>query len=183
MAAGRSLVRVAFVAGTMAVAFAFAPGALAHTGGSNCTGKLEKRGPIWESECVFPFQGFPIGVAGVYLADDPLKESTLGAEVHVEVLAQLANGTTRPLGVECLQDTIGAARCVGEYNPLPSSLTVPEPVPDEIVGLLCRGHSHSLSPSAATPSGAFACWSTDEAREDLVADHWFSLNGFGPEGS
>lgn len=166
---------------TLGALAAGAPTALAHEGGSKCTGTLERRGAAFESECEFPFQGFPIGVAGVYNADDPAKgPSTLDADVHVEVFYKLAGGATRPLGVECLDYTAGVSRCMLEYNPLSDPLTAPEPFPAEVVGLICKGHSHALSPSAAVPSGAFACWSTDEARDDLYADHWFQHNGFPP---
>jgi hypothetical protein len=175
----RAVISVSVALAVSAIAGPGAPGALAHTGGSNCTAKLEKRGATWESSCVSPFQGFPVGVAGVYLADDPLLgPSPLDADVHVEIMALLADGTSRPLGVECLSDTVGAARCLEAYNPLAAPLTSPEAAPIQIVALKCNAHSHSVSPTAAKPSGAFACWSTDEARADLEADHWFSDNGF-----
>ena len=168
----------------------FAPSAVAHEGGSKCTAALEKRGASWEATCISPFQGFPIGVAGVYNADDPLKEpSGLDSDIHVEIMALLANGTERPLGVECLSSGTSVSRCMNEYNPLtsdptgPLSLTAPEPLPAEIVALQCNAHSHAVYPNWAAPSGAFACWSTDEARDDLYADHWFSHNGFPPPAS
>jgi hypothetical protein len=169
------------------VAAVSAPVAVAHEGGSKCTGVLEKRGASWEATCTSAFQGFPIGVAGVYNADDPLKPpSGLDSDVHVEIMALLADGTSRPLGVECLSVGTDVSRCMNDYNPLtsdptgPLSLTAPEPAPAEIVALKCNAHSHAVYPSWAAPSGAFACWSTDEARDDLYADHWFAHNGFPP---
>lgn len=175
------------------VAGAGAASAVAHEGGSHCTANLEKygQGGTFTASCVSPFQGFPVGVAGVYHADDPLKgPSTLDADIHVEITALLADGTSRAIGVECVDYLkTDVARCFNEFNPITTpvtgamSLTAPEPMPAEIVALKCNAHTHSYYPSYATPSGAFACWSTDAAREDLAEDYWFRDNGFPPHGS
>jgi hypothetical protein len=148
---------------------------------------LAKRGASWEASCVSTFQGFPIGVAGVYYADDPAKPpSGQDSDIHVEIMALLNDGTTRPLGVECLSVGENVSRCTNEYNPITTpitgamSLTAPEPAPAEIVAMQCNAHTHSVYPNWTAPSGAFACWSTDEARDDLYADHWFDHNGFPP---
>ena len=174
----------------LGVAAAGAPAAMAHEGGSKCTAKLAPYGPadLYEGTCTAPFQGFPVGVAGVYHADDPeLGPSTLDSDIHVEITALLSNGTSRPIGVECVVvNGTDVTRCFNEFNPItsdptgPVSITTPEPVPAEIVALKCNAHSHAAHPSTAKPSGAFACWSTDAAREDLYEDYWFRDNGFPP---
>jgi hypothetical protein len=189
---GRSLIGAVVALAVLAGA----PGAMAHEGGSRCTAVLAPYGATgaYEGTCTAPFQGFPVGVAGVYRADDPANpayRSGLDADVHVEITALLNNGTSRPLGVECVKPppNTDIARCFYEYNPItsdptgPISVTAPEPVPAEIVALKCNAHSHAVYPKSATPSGAFACWSTDEARDDLRDDYWFQNNGFPPPGS
>jgi plastocyanin len=182
MKAGRTTAAGRFVIiGTMLAlgALAGAPAAPAHEGGSKCTAELELRGNTWENTCSTTFQGFPIGLAGVYDSapgsEDP---KTKPAEIHVEVMAQMADGAQRPLGVECEEITKGEARCNLEYNPLGTPVSGPEPVPEEVVAIVCKAHSHAKFTRLAPPAGRFACWTTDAAREDLKADGWFADNGF-----
>lgn len=165
------------------VVCAAAPSASAHAGGSWCAGTLAERGGSYEGSCTVPFQGWPVGVAGVFDSDpaDLTEIDTKPAEIHIELIAKLANGVSRPLGVECIETTTGVARCSAEDNPLGTPLTGPEPAPAEIVSLTCSGHSHAAYSRLAPPAGAFACWSTDEARAHLEEDHWFSDNGFSTE--
>lgn len=153
----------------------WASAASAHTGGANCHGELVELGTTYENSCVFPFQGFPIGVAGIYDAGDPDKP----AEIHVEVLALVVGGFPRAIGVECLQDGVtGVARCTRSHNPLTAPITAVEPVPAAITSLKCSAHSHARYSRHSPPSGKFACWSTDEARADLVADGVMGEDGF-----
>lgn len=171
-----------FILGVVcALAALTAPMAAAHPGGSKCTGEFELRGNSIEGECHTTFQGFPIGMAGVYDAEptNTTTPKTKAAEVHIEVMAQMADGAQRPLGVECTQyDAVGEARCRFEYNPVGESVTGPEPMPEEIVAIICKAHSHARFSHNALPAGKFACWSTDESREDLEADGWFEDAGF-----
>ena len=46
------------------------------------------------------------------------------------------------------------------------------------MSLACNAHTHARYSKLYPPSGAFACWSTQEAKDDLVADGWFEDNGF-----
>jgi hypothetical protein len=140
--------------------------AAAHAGGSFCHGDLVMSDHGAEGTCKAPFQGFPIGVVGKFDAGDPEGH----AEIHVEVFAELSTGFARPLGIECESQGYGAVTCEQSNNPLGSPLTAPEPAPAEIVALSCRAHSHAHETTTGTPSGQFACWSTDEARESLVED-------------
>ena len=68
---------------------------------------------------------------------------TKAAEIHLELMAKLAAGPPRPIGVECQETTKGVARCTTEYNPFGTPLSAPEPAPSEIVGIWCAGHSHA----------------------------------------
>lgn len=164
-----------------AAVLAGAPAASAHEGEAKCTAELTKLVASWAGSCVLPFQGFPVGVAGFYQADDPERGTSYDAEISVEMSALLADGTKKPVLVSCnsTQDR-QVSRCFAEKNPLTDPLSLPEPFPEDIVALQCDAESRAFSPSAATPSAAIACWSTDEAREDLYAEHWFSQHGFGP---
>jgi hypothetical protein len=163
----RAAARLSVVAAVVGASLAGASGASAHTGGSNCFGELVEVGASYQGECTLPFQGFPIGVAGVYKAGDPAR----GSEIHVEVLAHAAFAPPRPMGVECEQlGGTSEARCTTEYNPASEPLTLVEPIPTQILYLTCAAHSHARYSRLLPPSGLFACWSTDEAREDLEAD-------------
>ena len=165
----------------VALIAAFAPAASAQEGASNCTGKLADAGSSWQNECELPFQGFPIGVAGVYdsnpagVPNPPYVE----AEIHVELQAVLTTGTRQPLGVECDTVTTGIARCQLESNFDTTDFTSPAAVPTEIASIICSSHSHARFTRFNPPSGNFACWSTAEARQALVEDKWFEDNGFG----
>lgn len=168
-------VRAAVVAAMLAAtAVVGVPVASAH-GTANCNGTLGQVGSAMEGSCTLPFNGLPIGVAGVYNAN------ALGrpeAEIHVEVQAKLAFAPPRPIGVECVQTTTGVARCRLEHNPAGNPLEGPEPLPTEVLALHCNAHSHSPYSRNALPSGAFACWSGDAGRADLEAEGFFSGNGF-----
>ena len=161
---------------------AFAPAASAHGGPSHCSGDLVEEGGTWAGTCTVPFQGFPIGVAGVYEANPrDLPESTItDADIHVEVLAKFNNGVQRALGVECVEtNETGVARCELESNMGAAPFTSPEPLPTDIVSLTCNTHGHAPYSRFYPPAGEFACWSTSEARASLAAEGWFAKNGFG----
>lgn len=159
---------------------ALAPGASAHTGAASCKGELKEVGSTWEGSCEMPFQGFPIGIAGVFDSEplDPTHAGNKAAEIHLELLAQPASGPPRPIGVECEQITTGVARCQTEYNPFGAPLTLPEELPSDIVAITCSGHSHAKYTRLAPPAGRFACWSSAEARAALAQEGWFADNGF-----
>lgn len=178
-AAARSFVMAAVLVSSAAIA---APAASAHEGGANCQGALAEVGNTYQGSCTMPFQGFPIGVAGTYDSDPnhlnpPVAKET---EIHVEILAKMASGPPRALGVECIDTTAGVARCQKDYNPIGTPVTGPAPAPEEIVALICNAHSHAHYSSFAPPAGHFACWSTDAGRQDLEDDHFFEDNGFEP---
>jgi plastocyanin len=172
-------VRCCVITAAAALCFAAgAPAASAHDGGSKCDGTLAGVGASYQGVCEFPFQGFPLGVAGRFTPG----EETRGGEIHVELLAHMATGgPPRALGVECEQVTeTGVARCTTSYNPLTQPLTAPEPVPGEIVSISCEAHSHALYSRLHPPSGRFACWSTNEALADLEADGVMEEIGYAP---
>lgn len=177
-----------------AAASAFAAGsASAHEGGSNCRGDLAKVGATYQGDCVFPFQGYPIGMAAVYRPSTTDPNIRYG-EIHVEVLLKPAFGAARPLDMECydpepatdesgnliIPKEQGEQRCFKEYQTpqVGESFTLVEPIPTQIVAMSCSAHSHSSSSNFYPPSGSFACWSTNEAREDLEADGVFAAMGF-----
>ncbi len=151
-----------------------------HTGAAFCTSELKQVGATYESTCSLPFQGFPIGIAGLYDSEPNAspRTGTKAAEIHLELLAKLATGAPQPIGVECQETGKGVARCTTEYNPFGSPLTAPEPAPSQIVSILCSGHSHASFSRLAAPAGRFACWSTDEGRGSLAEQGWFTDNGF-----
>ena len=159
---------------------ALAPAAGADGAPANCSGALAEVGGTWAGSCTMPYQGHPIGVAAVYdsnPADLPDPQIT-AAGIHVEILAKFANGLQRAMGIECDEITTDVARCRLESNPLGTPAASPEPVPTDIVSLTCEAHSHVRWTKFAPPAGAFACWSTDHARDDLTAQGWFARNGF-----
>jgi len=167
--------RGALVVLAAATSLAAAAPASAHEGEAFCTAELEQFGATYENSCVMPFQGFPIGITGVYDSEPDAVErtGTKPAEIHLELMAKLRTGAPQPLGVECLETGTGVARCTREYNPLGSPFSSPEPAPTEIVGIHCAGHSHASFSKNALPAGRFACWSTDESRATLQEDGWF----------
>lgn len=170
--------RVLVAAGVLAVATAAvaAPGSRAHTGASFCesTFVAEGHGPVRPDgtqpghaagSCETGFQGEPVGVIGVYDAGD----STLPAEIHVEAWAVTANGTKLKLA-ECESVGTGTATCEAEENQLGQSMTLPEPLPTQIVRIECLAHSHAAVKVGAAPVGRFGCYSTDEAEAALRED-------------
>lgn len=161
--ARRTLVILAAIA--LAGQLGIAPGADAHTGASWCSGTFENTDGHGTGSCLLQFQGLPVGVQGDYLATENDR-----AKIHVELFAVLADGSKRAL-LECedpqsktvVQRT--SASCSSERNDLGVPLTLAEPVPSQIVGLLCEAHSHA-EPALGPGSGTFTCWSTEEARQD-----------------
>lgn len=177
--AGSGPLRAVLLATAVAATLAAAPSASAHTGDAKCTGTLTERGNSYEGECTLPFQGFPIGMAGVYYADPQnLHEQPKPAEVHVEIFIKVGAAPARPLGVECATyDGADSARCSREYNPAGESASLPEPLPEQGVQIICKGHSHAKYSRREPPAGAFGCWSGDEAREHLREDGFFAEHG------
>lgn len=139
--------------------------ASAHAGDAYCHGTYVNDGH-GEGRCEAPFQGFPIGVVGTY---DPRVAGAPSA-IHVEIFAKLADGSERPLGAECERTGRGVVRCAKESNPLAAPITAPEPVPAQIVGLVCKSHSHARVVKKAKPVATFGCWSTVEGRDALEKD-------------
>jgi hypothetical protein len=174
----RRLTCAALVAGAVAFGGA-APAALAHEGGPNCTTKLTQVNAQWSGSCVAPFQGFPVGVAGYFNADELTPRSPLDAEIYVELWLLFGDGTKKPMLVNCTSQEYGIARCVNEYNPLGQPLDTTQPEGD-IIGIECDADSRAVGPSTAQPKAEIACWSTDGGREDLEEEHWFSDRGFEP---
>ena len=169
---GACLLAAALTAGTTT--------ASAHTGGSNCQDTLTvpEVGTGAQGSCEFPFQGWPLGVAGVYKVHPDATRR--GAEIHVELKARTAaGGPPRPLGIECSQyGATDVARCKLEDNPFAAPITAVQPVPAEIVSIVCEGHSHASYSRLLPPSGIFACWSTDAGRQDLEADGVMAQIGY-----
>jgi plastocyanin len=155
------------------------PGALAHEGAPNCTDKLTLANAQWSGGCVAPFQGFPVGVAGYFNADELTPRSPYDAEIYVELWLLFANGQKKPMVVNCSYSDTGVARCVNEYNPLGQPIDTAQPESD-IVAISCNADSRAVGPSSAKPKAEIACWSTDGGREDLEEEHWFSNRGFEP---
>ena len=153
-----------------------------HGGAALCKADLQEVGSSYTNSCVMPFQGFPIGIAGVFDSEPGVVEptGTKDAEIHVELMAKLKSGSPQPLGVECVKNGMGVVRCSTEYNPLTSPLSAPEPAPTDIVGIYCSAHSHAKYSRKAPPAGRFACWSTDESRAALEKQGWFADAGFDP---
>lgn len=176
----RAAARAIGLAALVCAGTAAAP-ALAHTGGANCTETLKQEGTTYVSTCTFPFQGFPVGVDAVFRAnpDDP---SAKPAEIHPEILLKPAFGTPQSLSMECYDPEpnadgsipviYGTARCKREWNDPAAGqqFTLVSPIPTAIVGLQCTVHSHARYSRAYPPSGESACWSSNEARQDLEAD-------------
>lgn len=158
-----------------------APAASADPGQANCQGALAERGNSYIGDCVLPFQGFPVGVAGTYdsAPGNPADPGLKPADAHVELLAKMSFGPPRAIGVECVIYGKGVVRCQGEYNPFDRPVSAVEPVPAEIVGIVCKAGSHSPFSKLAPPAGTFACWSGAAARADLEKDGYFRDNGFG----
>jgi hypothetical protein len=163
--------------------------AAAHTGGSNCQGNLAQSGATYQGSCTFPFQGYPIGMAAVYepSATDPTPKPS---EIHAEVLLKPAFGTPQAIAMECyapepnadgtIPKVYTAMRCRREYNApqTDAQFTLLEPLPMEIVSMQCSAHSHASYSRLHPPSGMFACWSTNESRQDLENDGVFAAMGF-----
>lgn len=172
--------RVVALAGVLAVGglLPLAPSSEAHAGGSFCDTILEihpfgnpdaqgLRGSHSEGECVASYQGTPGGVVGTYDAGRP----DLPAEIHVVATGITANGTRIKLA-ECEAKGFGVVSCEDERNPLDRPLTLPEPLPQPIVRVVCEGHSHArvLVDDTNTPAGRFGCYTTDEAEAELRDD-------------
>lgn len=139
--------------------------ASAHAGDSFCHGTYVNDGH-GEGRCEAPFKGFPIGVVGTY---DPVVAAAPSA-IHVELFAKLADGSERPLGVECERTHRGAVRCAKESNPLGAPMTAPEAAPAQIIALVCKSHSHARVVKKSKPVATFGCWSTLEGRDALEKD-------------
>lgn len=166
-----------------------APASEAHDGGAHCEGSFLATGggPVvggtraghGEGGCTTAFQGFPLGVIGIYEAIDSTTgavDDTAPAEIHVEVWLTLTNGTRRKY-TECTDGNpavpggsarFGTARCELETNgETGQPLDVPEPLPKEIVRVECLSHSHARVKDGTAPVGRFGCYSTDAAEDAL----------------
>lgn len=162
------------------IALAGAPLASAHDA-ANCNGFLSEDGATYAGECTFPFQGYPIGMATRY---DPngLDPSLRPSSTHAEVTLHPAFGPDQTLSMECYdpapgEDGIqpikyGRTKCFQEYNSpqTDQQFTLVQAIPTEIVAMTCSAHSHSLYSRNYRPEGQFACWSTNEGRQDLADD-------------
>lgn len=160
---GRRLLLAAVCLGFLAP-LGVAPDARAQAGDSWCRGTFTNTDGHGTGSCTLQFQGLPVGVGGDYTAasgSDP-------AEIHVELFAVLADGSKRSL-VECVvsksANRKGSASCANQRNEARVPVTLAEPVPTAIVGLLCEAHSHSTVRSETAGAGTFTCWSTLEAKE------------------
>lgn len=167
--------------------------ASAHAGSSNCTGNLVRVQATHQGTCDFPFQGYPVGMAAVYRPSTVDPNIRYG-EIHAEVLLKPAFGTPQKLSMECydpepvenengelvIPKEPGEHRCFKEYQTpqAGTAFSLVKPIPTEIVSMRCSAHSHSFSSVYYPPSGSFACWSTDEAREHLENDLVFEEMGF-----
>jgi hypothetical protein len=174
--------RLAFAA-VLSAGLLTAGSASAHEGGPKCTAKLHVNVATWEGSCVAPFQGFPVGVAGVLYMDDRTQppRTDLDAEIGVDLWALLADGSRKPLKItNCVDQQPGIARCFNEKNYISDEVDLGEPAPAEIIGIECDAESRTIAPTAAKPTAEIACWSTSAGRKDLEADHWFSEYEFPP---
>lgn len=148
----------------------------AHAGGSFCDGFFEGHGSgtprsdgtqlgHGEGQCTATFQGLPAGVVGFYEAGDP----DAPAEIHVEAYGVTASGTWVKLA-ECEAAGTGSASCEQEEGLPAGGVTLPEPLPDQIVRVECLAHSHARIKVGTAPVGQFGCYTTDEAGAAL-RDH------------
>lgn len=183
----RSRFIIAALLGSVVTLATGASAAVAHEGGPNCTAELHVNVAQWEGSCVAPFQGFPVGVAGVLYMDERTKppRTDLDAEIGVDLWALLADGSRKPLKItNCVDQEPAIARCFNEKNYISDEVDLGDPAPAEIVAIECDAESRTLSPSvgpsAAKPEAAIACWSTGAGRQDLEAERWFSDYGFPP---
>lgn len=115
--------------------------------------------------CITAFQGFPVGVIGTY---DP-GDATAPSEIHVVVKALTATGSRVTL-TECESKGTGAVACEAERNDVGEAFSLPEAVPQQIVGLECTAHSHARVKVGTTPLGRFGCYSTEESEAALRSD-------------
>lgn len=126
-----------------------------------------------EGRCVSGFQGYPLGVIGVYETGD----ATAPAQIHVEVWLRFGNGTRKKYA-ECEDGTpglsglkYGTASCSFESNgDLGQPWSLPEPIPATVVGIECLAHTHADFKPGTAPLGRFGCYSTDAAEAELRAD-------------
>lgn len=191
-------VRSVAVAAVLALAggLGFAPDSTAHTGAAFCEGNFENvpygaltngtRPGAGEGSCETSFQGFPLGVIGVYEAvdSDGVIHGDAPAEVHIEVWLTLASGTKRKYA-EC-EDGIsparfGTAECSFENKGETGAHTLSEPLPSEIVGVSCVGHTHARVKDGTQPIARMGCYSTNEAEAALRSDMELPPAGPGPD--
>lgn len=157
---------VAGVWAAIVVCTAVAPAARAHALPAACQGAFVNTDGHGAGDCELAFQGLPVGVRGGYTAG----AADARAQIHVELFVVLVNGEERAL-VECgdpLSATArkyGTAECEQERNDAGMAVTLPEPLPADIVSLRCEAHSHA--PAPVPGDGTFACWSSDEARDSI----------------
>lgn len=180
LAIGLMIAAIAAIAAPSSSAAPAPTGVALHTGDTWCTGTMVEVGTTFEGACFIPFQGFPIGIAGLFDSEPNAEErtGTKAAEVHLELLVQPAVGTPRAIGVECEETTTGIARCDVAYDPTGHPQALFEPIPGEAARIKCSAHSHAKYSRLALPTGRFACWSTNEARAKLASTGWFTSNGF-----
>ena len=164
-----------------------APPALAHGDGPDCVGFLARYNNIYEGNCQLPFQGYPIGVSGVYIPGTAPNGSTRPSSIHVTVTLHSALGEAfdQSLSIECYdpepgpdgnqsQNIFTTTRCTKEENDpaTGSEFTLVEAIPADVVSISCTAHSHARwgVNDPVMPFGEFACWSSADGRDDLQTD-------------
>jgi len=170
------------------------PASQAHTGAAFCETTFEAHGegPVsvvdgtqkghGEGRCLTRFQGFPMGVIGLFDAVSTTTgqtDPTAPAEIHVEVWLHVVGYAPQKIA-ECEdgnpqlpggQLRFGTAQCSAEGSWRTGvPFTLPEPAAEDVAYVECLAHTHARVKTDTAPVARFGCYSTDEAEAELRAD-------------